>query len=151
LKCGLVSLGQALFFAVGAYTAAGLNHYIGLPVYLTIPMAALLGGVISTILIFPALRLRGIQAYAGHVQHKQSYNERRRASLACMKEAENVFRQLRRAGFSCDIFTGAGTGTRACPGESASLTRRNFEESVIVAQLHSFLSRSVREVCHNTL
>lgn len=59
-SCGLVSLGQALFFAVGAYTAAGLNHYLGLPVYLTIPMAALLGGVISTILIFPALRLRGM-------------------------------------------------------------------------------------------
>lgn len=59
-SCGLVSLGQALFFAVGAYTAAGLNHYLGLPIYLTIPLASLLGGVISTMLIFPALRLRGM-------------------------------------------------------------------------------------------
>ena len=59
-SCGLVSLGQALFFAVGAYIAGGLNHYFGLPVILTIPMAAILGGLISTILIFPALRLRGM-------------------------------------------------------------------------------------------
>ena len=59
-SCGLVSLGQALFFAIGAYTAAGLSLYLGLPVFLTIPLAALLGGVISTVLIFPALRLRGM-------------------------------------------------------------------------------------------
>ena len=60
MSCGLISLGQSLFFAVGAYTAGGLNHYLGLPVYLSIPAATILGAVISTMCIFPALRLRGI-------------------------------------------------------------------------------------------
>jgi len=59
-SCGLVSLGQALFFAMGAYVAGGLDHYLGLPVYLTLPLGTVLGGVISTLLIFPALRLRGM-------------------------------------------------------------------------------------------
>lgn len=59
-SCGLTSLGQALFFAVGAYTAGGFNHYLGLPVYVTLVLGTVLGGVMSTILIFPALRLRGM-------------------------------------------------------------------------------------------
>jgi len=59
-SCGLVSLGQALFFAVGAYTAGGLNYYVHMPIYLTIPTATLIGAAISTILIFPALRLKGM-------------------------------------------------------------------------------------------
>ena len=59
-SCGLVSLGHALFFAMGAYVAGSLNHYFGFPVYVTIPLGTLLGGMISTLLVFPALRLRGI-------------------------------------------------------------------------------------------
>jgi len=59
-SCGLISLGHALFFAMGAYSAGAMNHYLGLPVYVTLPAATLLGGVISSMLVFPALRLRGI-------------------------------------------------------------------------------------------
>jgi branched-chain amino acid transport system permease protein len=59
-SCGLVSLGQALFFALGAYTAGAFNHYLGLPVWATIPLGTLIGGALSTVLIFPALRLRGM-------------------------------------------------------------------------------------------
>jgi len=59
-SCGLVSLGQALFFAIGAYTAGGLNYYWHVPVYFTLPAATLFGGIISTALIFPALRLKGM-------------------------------------------------------------------------------------------
>lgn len=59
-SCGLISLGHALFFAMGAYSAGAMNYYLGLPVYLTMPAATLLGGVISSMLVFPALRLRGI-------------------------------------------------------------------------------------------
>ncbi len=59
-SCGLISLGQALFFAMGGYSAGSLNHYLGLPFYLSIPLGTLMGAAISTILIFPALRLRGI-------------------------------------------------------------------------------------------
>ncbi len=57
---GMVSLGQALFFGVGAYIAGTLNHYLGLPPWLSIPVATLAGGAICTLLLLPVLRLRGI-------------------------------------------------------------------------------------------
>lgn len=57
---GLVSLGQALFFGVGAYFAGALNHYWGWPIFLTIPAATLGGAVFSTALLFPVVRLRGV-------------------------------------------------------------------------------------------
>lgn len=60
---------------------------------------------------FPSLRLRGIQCYAGHVQHISSFEERNRASLDCMNQAAEIVRQFRRAGLPCEIFTGSGTGT----------------------------------------
>ncbi len=58
-----------------------------------------------------ALRLRGIQCYAGHVQHIGSFEERRRASLNWMEQAAGVVRQFRQNGLPVEIFTGAGTGT----------------------------------------
>ena len=60
---------------------------------------------------FHSLRLRGIQAYAGQVQHIKGYDARRQVSLHCMQKAAGVFSQLRKAGIPCEIFTGAGTGT----------------------------------------
>jgi len=59
----------------------------------------------------PSLRLRGVQCYAGHVQHISSFEERRRASLHWMNRAAEVVQQFRQNGLPCDIFTGAGTGT----------------------------------------
>lgn len=59
----------------------------------------------------PSLRLKGIQCYAGHVQHISSFDERHRASLDWMGQAAQVVRQFRQAGLTCDIFTGSGTGT----------------------------------------
>jgi branched-chain amino acid transport system permease protein len=57
---GMVSLGQALFFGVGAYCAGALNHYARLPVWLTIPLATVLGAALCTLILLPVLRLRGI-------------------------------------------------------------------------------------------
>lgn len=59
-QTGMISLGQALFFGMGAYATGILNHYWGLPPLLTIPVAAVLGGLICTALLLPVLRLRGI-------------------------------------------------------------------------------------------
>jgi D-serine deaminase-like pyridoxal phosphate-dependent protein len=59
----------------------------------------------------PALRFRGVQAYAGHVQHITGWEKRRRASLASMEAAAGVVRRLREAGLPCDILSGTGTGT----------------------------------------
>lgn len=57
---GLVSLGQALFFGVGGYLAGYLDSGLGLGPLLGIPAATLAGALLSTALLFPLLRLRGI-------------------------------------------------------------------------------------------
>jgi len=59
-QSGMVSLGQSLFFGIGAYMAGIMNHYWGWSPFLTIVLATLSGGVISTVLLLPVLRLRGI-------------------------------------------------------------------------------------------
>ncbi|MBM4308969.1 MAG: branched-chain amino acid ABC transporter permease [Deltaproteobacteria bacterium] len=57
---GMVSLGQALFFGIGAYISGILNHYFKITPYLSIPIATLGGGLVCTFLLLPVLRLRGI-------------------------------------------------------------------------------------------
>ncbi len=59
-QTGMVSLGQALFFGVGAYITGVLNHYWGVPPFISIPLATILGGIICTLMLLPVLRLRGI-------------------------------------------------------------------------------------------
>jgi D-serine deaminase-like pyridoxal phosphate-dependent protein len=59
----------------------------------------------------PALELKGLQCYAGHIQHVVSFAERSRLSLEWMKKAAEVFRQFREAGLPAEILTGTGTGT----------------------------------------
>jgi branched-chain amino acid transport system permease protein len=57
---GLMSLGQSLLFGAGAYTAGALNHYLHWPIVVSIPVGALIAGLLCTFLILPLLRLRGI-------------------------------------------------------------------------------------------
>ena len=59
-QTGMISLGQALFFGMGAYASGILNHYWGWHPLIAIPIASVLGGVICTALLLPVLRLRGI-------------------------------------------------------------------------------------------
>ena len=65
----------------------------------------------ETILACPHLRLRGVQAYAGHLQHIPRYADRKLASREALRQAAAVFRELRERASSCDIFSGSGTGT----------------------------------------
>lgn len=57
---GLVSLGGAFFLGVGGYLAAIANTSLGLPVWMTIPLAAVAGGALCTVLLLPCLPLRGV-------------------------------------------------------------------------------------------
>ncbi len=59
-QTGMISLGQALFFGMGAYVSGILNYSFGMPPWLTIPAATVLGGAICTLILLPVLRLRGI-------------------------------------------------------------------------------------------
>lgn len=57
---GLVCLGGALFIGFGGYGAGLLNSEFGLPPWASIPLAAVIGACVSTVVIMPCLRLRGI-------------------------------------------------------------------------------------------
>ncbi len=57
---GLVSLGGAFFIGTGGYIAGILNSYFGVPPFLTVPLAALIGGVVCTVLLLPCLPLKGV-------------------------------------------------------------------------------------------
>jgi branched-chain amino acid transport system permease protein len=56
---GLISLGQALFFGVGAYLAGAAAHFWKWGPALTIPLGALGGAAVCTLILLPVLRLRG--------------------------------------------------------------------------------------------
>ncbi|MFO7495804.1 MAG: branched-chain amino acid ABC transporter permease [Desulfobacterales bacterium] len=56
---GLLHLGYAAFYAVGAYTYALLNFHFGVSFWLALPIGAALGCIFAVILGFPVLRLRG--------------------------------------------------------------------------------------------
>ncbi|MDR0771254.1 MAG: high-affinity branched-chain amino acid ABC transporter permease LivM [Burkholderiales bacterium] len=56
---GLLDLGHAAFYAIGAYTYALLNLHFGLGFWEALPLAGLSAGLFSILLGFPILRLRG--------------------------------------------------------------------------------------------
>jgi branched-chain amino acid transport system permease protein len=60
LLTGQVSLAQAGFFAVGAYTAAMLTVLAGWALIPAIAVAGLLGALVACAVGFPALRVRGL-------------------------------------------------------------------------------------------
>jgi branched-chain amino acid transport system permease protein len=59
-SCGLFSLGQALFFGIGAYLAGTLSHSLQWPPILTLPVATVGGGLLGALLLGPVVRLRGV-------------------------------------------------------------------------------------------
>ncbi|MBC7354816.1 MAG: branched-chain amino acid ABC transporter permease [Desulfomicrobiaceae bacterium] len=56
---GLLFLGYAAFYAIGAYAYALLNHYFGWGFWTVLPMGGVLAAVAGVLLAFPVLRLRG--------------------------------------------------------------------------------------------
>lgn len=56
---GLFNMGQAAFYAVGAYTAAILSTHLGLPVLYALPLAGLAAAAFAAVVARPVLHLRG--------------------------------------------------------------------------------------------
>jgi ABC-type branched-subunit amino acid transport system ATPase component/ABC-type branched-subunit amino acid transport system permease subunit len=56
---GQVSLGQAGFYALGAYTGAILVTRLGLGLWIGLPLAALVGAVVGVVLALASLRVSG--------------------------------------------------------------------------------------------
>lgn len=59
----------------------------------------------------PTFAFKGLQCYAGNLQHLESRNERRDRSLAALAELSEFCGQLRKEGVPLEIVTGGGTGT----------------------------------------
>ncbi len=57
---GQISLGQGAFMAVGAYTAGLLAARAGMPIWITIPIAAIVTAVVGGFFGIPSLRLKGL-------------------------------------------------------------------------------------------
>lgn len=58
-QAGQISLGQAAFYGIGAYSSALLAIKFGLSFWLALPLAALVSGVVAFLVGLPALKLKG--------------------------------------------------------------------------------------------
>jgi D-serine deaminase-like pyridoxal phosphate-dependent protein len=59
----------------------------------------------------PRLKVRGVQAYAGHASHTVGFEARRKVSQAAIGKAVETKNLLQRAGFGAEILSGGSTGT----------------------------------------
>ena len=57
---GLISLGNAAFMAIGAFSAGYLGIRFGLPFYLCIPLAGVISACLGMIIGIPSLRIKGL-------------------------------------------------------------------------------------------
>jgi len=57
---GEVSIGHGVFAAVGAYAVAMVEKYLGLSLLVSLPLAALAGGLLGLVFAFPSRNLSGI-------------------------------------------------------------------------------------------
>lgn len=56
---GIFSIAHAVFFGIGAYTAAYCAMHFSASLFVTVPISMLVAGVLSLALALPALRVRG--------------------------------------------------------------------------------------------
>jgi branched-chain amino acid transport system permease protein len=56
---GMLFLGHAAFYAIGAYSYALLNQYFGVGFWVSLPLGGILAALAGVALAFPVLRLRG--------------------------------------------------------------------------------------------
>lgn len=68
-------------------------------------------GLVETVANSPGLEYMGLQCYAGQVQHMESPNERRAASLSALAELAALRDTLTAHGLAPKILSGGGTGT----------------------------------------
>ena len=87
----------------------------------------------------PAFEFKGLQCYAGNLQHLESRNERRDKSLGALAELADFCRQLRNEGISLEILTGGGTGTFDIDPDARILTELQVGSYV-------FMDRQYNEV-----
>ncbi len=93
---------------------AGIGR-TGIPLDKVIPIA-------REITLLSNLAFRGIQCYAGHLQHISDLEERRMKSHEILSAAGKIKSQLLEMGLDCNIQTGSGTGTFSIDAELSTVT-----------------------------
>ncbi len=63
------------------------------------------------VLTLKGLRFRGIEAYAGQVQHIRGFSERREKSLEALEGPAETKTMMEKEGIEVEFFSGGGTGT----------------------------------------
>ena len=86
-----------------------------------------------------AFEFRGLQCYAGNLQHLESHNERREKSLCALAELTQFCRTLRNDGIALEMLTGGGTGTFDIDPDARVLTE-------LQAGSYVFMDRQYNEV-----
>lgn len=90
-------------------------HRTGVPPESAVPFALALASL-------PNLRLEGIQAYAGDLQHVTSAAERMDRTRQALRQPSEIFRELRQQGLPMEIYSVGGTGTLVADVEIAEVT-----------------------------
>lgn len=85
-----------------------------------LPAAA--GELAACVASLDGLRLRGVQAYEGHLQHVYKENERRVKWRQCAEAMLEALDQVERRGLPVEIVSTAGTGTCAFAAELPEVT-----------------------------
>jgi D-serine deaminase-like pyridoxal phosphate-dependent protein len=67
-------------------------------------------------------KFRGIQCYAGHIQHIKDLDLRAKASREVLLKAGKIKQELVDAGIECNIQTGSGTGTFSIDADISSVS-----------------------------
>lgn len=78
--------------------------------------------MVNAIVTTQSLNYAGIQGYAGHIMHIESFDERERSNLAQMNRLREVCFALSQKKLSPNIITGAGTGTYDIDAEQGIVT-----------------------------
>lgn len=68
-------------------------------------------GLAKAVAAAPQLRLLGLQAYGGHLQHIEDFAQRRTKGLAALEPVAAARDLLLKNGLPCPIVSGSGTGT----------------------------------------
>lgn len=88
---------------------------------------------------FPSLKFRGVQCYAGHLQHIVSIKERRQQSHQILQKISILKNEILAHGICCDIITGSGTGTFSIDAEINVMTESQPGSYVVMDQEYNVI------------
>jgi len=119
---GQVSLAQMSLAGIGGFALGHISSGWGIGFPWSLVLAGLCAVPVGLIIGLPALRLRGLQGYAGQCAHVMGWAARRDASHKAMAPLMETRERFAGAGLPVEIVAGASTGTYDIDSELAGLT-----------------------------